>query len=161
MIGQTCDHRRCSWQPVVIGILDTKCSHRPTEVVRVHGKIGHGVMDIPIFRKTIALTNLASIAVAVRTVMPFDKSGVNRVAHGRGLDSSLHIALTAKDNPQINVDYTTILSCLVYRGIVQSFWWYLIWISRPSRSLGWWRRHRFAVNVKYRCFIGSIFVTSQ
>ena len=68
MIGQTCDHRGCSWQPMVIGILNTKCSHRPTKVVRVHGKIGHGVMDIPIFRKTIAFTNLASIAVAVRTI---------------------------------------------------------------------------------------------
>ena len=63
-------------------------------------------MDIPILRKAVAFTDLPSISVAVRPVMPFDKGGVNGATDGRCFDSSFDIAFAPKDNSQLNVDYT-------------------------------------------------------
>ncbi len=58
MIGQTCNHRRCSRQPSVISVLYTKCSYRPTKIIAVHPKISHCIMYIPVFGKTVTFSNL-------------------------------------------------------------------------------------------------------
>ena len=78
MIGQTGGHRRGAAMPAAIVAAYPKRSNGPAEVVRVHGEVGHGLMDIPVLREAVGLADLSAIAVAVRAIVPFDEGGMDK-----------------------------------------------------------------------------------
>jgi len=78
-------------------------------------------MYVPVFRKTVTFTNLSSIAVAIGSIVSFDKSSVNHLANRRCLYRSFHFGFAAKDSPQINLYYSTFPAYLVNGGIFQTF----------------------------------------
>ncbi len=89
--------------PLILMVLDTKRSYRPTKVIVVHGKIGHGTMHIPVFGKTVAFPNLAGIAISVRPIVPLDRCGINRVADRQRLNGSLYGFSRSEDRPHAHV----------------------------------------------------------
>jgi len=80
-------------------------------------------MYVPVFGKTVTSANLSSISVAVRSIVPFDKSGVNHLANSRGLYRSLDIGFAAKYNLQINLNHASFPSCFVNSSVFQALGW--------------------------------------
>jgi len=115
-------------------------------------------MNIPVLGETVALTNLSCIAIAVRPIVPFYESSINRIAYCRGFYRSLNFSFAAKDCSQINFHDPAFLAYLVNRGIFQTLRW------NTSRTFGAARFacmrwcHFLAVSLQNRLFIRFILV---
>jgi len=132
MIGQTGDHCRCSRQPSIILVLYTKCSYRPTKVIVIHRKIGHNIMYIPVFGKIVTFSNFPGIAIAIGSIVPFDKSCVNHLANRRCLYRSLDIGFTAKYSSQINLNHSAFTPATYNLHNLQAIRNYVLWRSSGS-----------------------------
>jgi hypothetical protein len=82
MVCKAYGHRWGSLLPPARCLTNTERPYRPTKVVRVHGEVGDGIMDLPVFGETRSPTDLAAVATAISTVVALDKGGVQRRAHG-------------------------------------------------------------------------------
>ena len=78
MIAEAGSHSRRAGTPSAVGPASPKRPDGPAEVVREHREVGDGLVDVPILREAVGLANLPPIPVAVRAVVPFDESSVDR-----------------------------------------------------------------------------------
>ena len=115
-------------------------------------------MYVPVLRKAVTFTNLSSIAVAICTIVSFDKSSVNHLANRRCLYRSFHLGFAAKDDTQINLYHSTLPPYFVYSGIFQAL------CCNTPRTFGaasfariWWRSF-LAVGLQYGLFIRFILI---
>ena len=115
-------------------------------------------MYIPVFGKTVAFTNFASIAVAIRTIMPFDKSSINRAANSRCFYGSCHLGFGTEYNAQINLDHPTFSPHFVNRSILQ------LWRWNPTSTFGTtgsacsrWRNF-LPISLQDSPFVRSVFI---
>jgi len=161
MIGYGCCHRRCLRQPSAIAALHTKRPYWPTEIIAVHWKISHRVMYIPVFGKTVAFAYLAGIAVAIRTIMSFHESGIDRIASRRCFYSSSNLGLAAEDCRQINLDQPTFSSRFVNRSILQLWRDYPARTFRPAGLACTRRRDFLPISLQNSPFVRSIFIRSN
>ena len=76
-------------------------------------------MYVPVFGKTVAFTNLAGIALAIRTIMPFHESGIDPAADSLCFYGCCCLAFSVKDNTQINLDHPILSPRFVNRSILQ------------------------------------------
>jgi len=115
-------------------------------------------MNVPVFRKTVTLANLSSIAVAICAIMPFYKSSVNHLANRRCLYGSFHLSFAAKDNTQVNLYYPTRPSSLVNSSIPQ------IPVGDPASSFGaarftgLWGRNLYSISSQDGLFIRPVLI---
>src|SRR5437870_5205073 len=63
MIGQARRHRRCLLPPVPLVVAFVERAHRPAEVITVHGKEGHRLVNPPVLAERVGLANLPGVVV--------------------------------------------------------------------------------------------------
>jgi hypothetical protein len=78
-------------------------------------------MNVPILRKTIRLSNLATATIPVGPVLPFDERGVDFSTALRLFQCRLDLLFRAEHTPVINLDHSTFHSCFMHRRIHQIF----------------------------------------
>ena len=74
-------------------------------------------MYVPVFGKTVAFTNLAGIALAIRTIMPFHESGIDRAANSLCFYGCCRLGFSAKDNTLFFLDHPFLSARFVNRCI--------------------------------------------
>ena len=82
MVCKARGHCWSSLVPPALCLTNTERPYRPATVVRVHRKVGHGFMRLPVFGETRRPASLAAVAMAIGAVVALDKGGVQRRAHG-------------------------------------------------------------------------------
>ena len=115
-------------------------------------------MYVPVFGETVAFAYLAGIAVAIRTVMPFDESGINRFANCRCFYGRGHLDLGAKDNTQINFDYPALSPHFMNGGIFQTLWRNTARTFRPATFACPLRLNLSPISLQNRPFIRLILI---
>jgi hypothetical protein len=80
-------------------------------------------MYVPVFRKTVTFSNFPGIAIAIGSIVPFDKSCVNHLANRRSLYRSLDLGFAAKYSSQINLNHSAFPACFVNNSIFQALAW--------------------------------------
>ena len=66
---------------MTISPLHAESSDRPTKIIAVSDKEGTGIVNIPFFGKPISLPHLTRVLLTIRAIVPFDKSGIDLLAH--------------------------------------------------------------------------------
>jgi len=115
-------------------------------------------MNVPVLGKTVALSDFSSITIAVRAIVPFYESGINRIAYCRGFYRSLNFSFAAKDRSQVNFHDPAFLAYLVNRGISQALNWNTARTSGAARFACMWWCYFLAVSLQNRLLIRFILV---
>jgi hypothetical protein len=124
VISQASRHsRRTRCFSRVIGIFSPERPDRPAEVVRVGAEKGSRLMHVPILGKPVTPPDFAGILMPVCTIVPFYKSGVDRAAARRGLQSLLKILSATIDDSLADSHYSAMAAVLMDSGIQQSRQW--------------------------------------
>src|SRR2546427_12608072 len=80
------------------------CSHRPAEIIAVHGEVASGLVGVPVLTETVGLARLAAVRISVGAAVAFAEVSVDLVARlgpGQGRSHTGHNAHTAL---QVNAD---------------------------------------------------------
>lgn len=115
-------------------------------------------MNIPVFREAVTHTNLSSITIAFRALVPFYESSINRITYCLGFYRSFNLVSAAKDFSQVNIYDPPILAYLVHRGMFQAHRWNPLRTFCAGRFAFMRWCHIHAVSPPHRLFIRFILV---
>ena len=118
-------------------------------------------MDLPVFRKAIALTGLTRIAMPVGAVVPFDEGGVDLRTNGRSSQRDPDAVVGAKNGAKIHLDDASLSPRLVHGGLVEIRRGEDKGILGTTRFAGAGRNDFFPVGLMNRALVGFVFVTGK